>query len=94
MLQDDEPYYLARTRQIHELREFAYEIFWKEWGYDEIPAVRIPPFITNYKLLNKRMNKMIDFFTGSITILDQENRPQNPRRRVLKLSRKINLKRK
>lgn len=84
MLEDDEPYYLARTRQVHELREFAYDIFWQEWGYDEVPAIRIPPLITNYKLLNKRMNKMIDFFTGSIDILDLETAPVKLKRRFLK----------
>lgn len=88
MLEDDEPYYLARTRQIDDLSKFAYDIFWQEWGHDEVPAIRIPPLITNFKLLNKRMNQMIDFFTGSIEILDRETAPVNRKRRILKPLRK------
>lgn len=74
MLKDDEPYYLSRKRQIRELSDFGYEIFWKEWGHQEIPAIMIPPFITNFKLLHRRLNLMIDTFIGSIEILDSETR--------------------
>lgn len=84
-LEDDGLFEISRKRQIRDLWNFGYDnIFWKEWGHEEIPAVRIPQFSTNHKLLNRRMNLMIDTFISRIEIIDSETRVANKRRRIIR----------
>lgn len=73
-LEDDDDFYnLSRKKDIRKLWEFGYdEIFWKEWGHEELPAVSIPKFTANYKLLTKGMTKMIEAFINQIEIIDQQ----------------------
>ncbi|WP_162344151.1 hypothetical protein [Cyclobacterium salsum] len=83
-------YDLRYSRQVVDLWNFGnFEIFWKEWGQEELPAVKIPPLRTNFKLLKNRMNAMIDTFLERIEILDQNKKiPQKSRiHKVLKVSR-------
>jgi len=78
------------SRQIVDIWNFGnFEIFWKEWGQEELPAVRIPPLRTNFKLLKNRMNAMIDTFLERIEILDQNKKTPQERRfqKVLRVSR-------
>ena len=71
-LSDDAFSRLSDKKEIRELWEFGYnEIFWKEYGSrEELSALRISPFSTNYELLDSGMNQMIDAFINQIEILD------------------------
>ena len=87
---DDTLYDIRYSRQIVDLWNFGnFEIFWKEWGQEQLPAVKIPPLTTNFKLLKKRMNAMIDAFLDRIDILDQNKKILQKKRfrRVLRLAR-------
>lgn len=70
---DDSLFELSDKRQVRDLWKFAsFRIFWREWGQEELPAVKIPPFETNFTLLNKRMKVLIQTFIDRIDILDQK----------------------
>lgn len=89
-VQDDWVFELSEMRQIRALWNFGNnEIFWKEWGHSELAAVKIPPFITNFTLLKKRMHLLIETFISRIDILDQKKSSKGPRkenmRRVLRI---------
>jgi hypothetical protein len=90
---DDSLFELSDSRQVRDLWKFvSYEIFWKEWGHEELPAVKIPPFETNFTLLNKRMKLLIQTFIDRVDMLDQKKSHTVPRnestRQVLRKRRK------
>jgi hypothetical protein len=89
-LDEDSLRELAFNRQIGQLYDFGCnEIFWIEFLHRERPAVEIPPFKTNFKLLKKWMEKLIESFFDRIDIIDRGRfAPEKKRsRRVLNISR-------
>lgn len=87
---DNALYDIRNSRQIVDLWNFGnLEIFRKEWGQEELPAVKIPPLRTNFKLLKSRMNAMIDSFLEGIEILDHNRKIPQERRfhKVIRVSR-------
>ena len=54
-LEDEGLFELSRRRQIRDLWNFGYdEIFWKEWGHEEVPGSKNPPIFNQIQIIEQK----------------------------------------